>query len=599
MTYRATFQKQNNGASGVHYIARLLKDVDALSLAGDPFAFAKPPRNLWQFRLGWLPPSNWYRQEYEQKAQITVISISKDGSPVQGGLDPFDKQTSSVPFLTAMSPSGEVFAVANSDGTLDIRQAVTGEKSGKTLHCQHPRDGHNALWMHFLEESSLVTEYECGSIHVHRLAWHPSFGDPETVHSLPPLQPPPNVFSACSLDRSTILRLSKLSHCNKRGADAAKEKEHLDGLVWHPGELLSAHILEYGGRENLPLLLPPLDVSEGWLFDPGSLAISHNNQYAAVVFVEKNGNHHDALRRVHFWSIKEIRYLGFRDVRGPKWELWVPANHFDNFDGYHRFLIRRDVEAIRPLDRDFIVDVYHPNDVRLGNDNRPQQQLPSEDCVFLVVHGGQTRRPHYSKNAISFTPNLIDAGSKSGEFQYNVGIIDCGALLLCIRDIIRCVQATCHEVPLESIGALDKSSVAAACAADAALDVAFDTDPAIRRAALDAAISAARRAATSAGDVATAVPAFAAAIKAYEFSSSLQLECCGVFESKEVFQIPHYLTLPLLLSAHARSNSHYRFSRGRVVLGGYAHPFDRRKWVPVCMLDFTRLLTLKQPDGAG
>ena len=77
------FPKENNGVEGIGQVAQILEDADSLNSAGDPDAIANPPRSLRQFRLGWLPPSNWFRQIYEQEAQITVISIREDESPIQ------------------------------------------------------------------------------------------------------------------------------------------------------------------------------------------------------------------------------------------------------------------------------------------------------------------------------------------------------------------------------------------------------------------------------------------------------------------------------------------------------------------------------------
>jgi len=67
-----------------------------------------------------------------------------------------------------------------------------------------------------------------------------------------------------------------------------------------------------------PFQLPSINISEEWLFDPSSLSISHNNQYAAVLLIERGGIHHNARRRVHFWSITKAMYLGSCDVQGPK-----------------------------------------------------------------------------------------------------------------------------------------------------------------------------------------------------------------------------------------------------------------------------------------
>ena len=213
-------------------MVRLLKDANSLNSAGDPDSIQTLPRNLRQFRLGWLPTSNWFRNKYGREAQITVISIDKDGSPIQGGLDPFKKSSSSLPCLTAMSPDGEVFAAADSDGKLDARRAATGEKYGEILHCGHPHDDHKVIWMYFLDESSLIVEYECGRIHNHHPEEHSSLNGPNIIHSLPPMQSS-NIFSTCSLDHSTIFRLTKLGNLsggNNRGPGIVEGKAHFDGF---------------------------------------------------------------------------------------------------------------------------------------------------------------------------------------------------------------------------------------------------------------------------------------------------------------------------------------------------------------------------------
>ena len=220
------------------HVKQILKDASSLNSAGDPDpdVFSAPPRNLRQFRIGWLPRSNWFRQKYEQEAQITVISVDKDGSPIHGGQDPFEKSSTSLPYLTAMSPEGEFFALANSDGTLDIRRPVTGEKYGKVLHCRHIPDSHQMVWMYFLDESHLVAEYKCGSIHNHRLE-DPSHEDPDTVHSLSSMHSSSNVFSTCSLDRSAILRLTKLGNSDQGGRDgpeSARAGTNLIGYSYIP-----------------------------------------------------------------------------------------------------------------------------------------------------------------------------------------------------------------------------------------------------------------------------------------------------------------------------------------------------------------------------
>ena len=598
-------------------LGRLLKDAVALNSAGDPDACANPPRNLRQFRLGWLSSSNWFRHKYERDAQITVISIDRDRSSVQGGLDPFNKSSlSSIPFLTAMSPNGDIFAVANSDGRLDIRLAETGEQNGEALHCEHQRGSHNVVWMYFLDESTLVTEYECGSIHKHRLGGHPSLDDQEIIHSLSRTQSSSNIFSTCSLDRSTIFRFTKSGHDN-----AVKGEEHFDGVVVHPGEVLSAAFLDCRCWTNPPLRMPSMNVFEGWILGPWSLAISRDNQYAAVAFIERDGRQHDACRRVHLWSIKESTYLGFRDTRGPKWELWVPANHFGGSCG-HDFLVQRPIDAKEPLKVGLIVDVHPPKDTRAPKNKEA-------DWIYFVVHGGQTRRMHYSASAFTFAFSLVDKESHPGEFLYKVDMTSCGALALCIRDIIR-DEATCHTVflgrfGLYQIGTLDQYSGTAAIAASHA--VRINAVDAARRAAdlirfpsrvysfgsASAMPTAAHRhaaanAAAAAGNVTVASLACDVAalyVKANRpdgpnntfGSRSVGIQCTGISKSRETVQLPQHLVLPLLLNRQTGFNFHSRFGGSRAVLGGYAHPFDPDKWIPVCVLDFTNLPISPQSDG--
>ena len=312
------------------HVKQILKDASSLNSAGDPDpnTFSVPPRNLREFRLGWLPRSNWFRQKYEQEAQITVISVDKDGSPTHGGQDPFEQSSTSFPCLTVISPEGFFFAVANSDGKLDIRRAVTGEKHGKVLHCRHIPDNHQVVWMYFLDESCLVAEYKCGSIHNHRLE-DSSHEDPDTVHSLSSIHSSSNIFSTCSLDRSTILRLTKLGNSDQGGRESARAGDQYDGLLVYPGEPLSAYTIDCRSWNNPPFALPSPNVSEECLLDPGSLAISRNNEYAAAVLIDRDGSQHDSRRHVHLWSIPGRRYVGCRELRGPRWESWIPANYFD------------------------------------------------------------------------------------------------------------------------------------------------------------------------------------------------------------------------------------------------------------------------------
>ena len=129
---------QKHDVEVIRDLTGLLKDTDALNSARDLDAVANMPRNLRQFRLGWLPSYNRFRNKYERDVQITVISIDMDGLPIHGGLDPFEKLSSlTLPCLITMSPNGDLFAIANLGGEVDLRRSVTGEEFGEILYCEH------------------------------------------------------------------------------------------------------------------------------------------------------------------------------------------------------------------------------------------------------------------------------------------------------------------------------------------------------------------------------------------------------------------------------------------------------------------------------
>jgi len=584
---------------------------------------ATPPRNLRQFRLGWLPLSNWFRKKYGPEAQITVISIDKNGSMVHGGLNPYTKPSSpSPPHLTAMSPDGEVFAVASLDGKIEIRRAADAEVC-KSMQCMHAsvsspstQKAHNVMWMYFLDQSSLVAEYGCGEMHKCDLGLM-SQDDSNIVHTL---QSPSDVFSTCSLDRSTILRLAR--HSDNPDVDFAKGW----GADGHSSESLSVHILHCKSWET-PLDLSPLDIPKEFALDPRSLSISHNNQYAGVVLA-KEGSQHDACRRVCFWSIKERRFGGFRDVQCPKWESWAPASYFHNYGEDHSPSLRRYGDATQPVEPDFIADVYHP-DTHLRQFIRPRQQPPTDDCLFFVVHGGQT---HTLTSPITFTYSIDPVELQFAEFAYPADMSHFETLPLCIRDIICGFHGTSQDIPLDIIGRLHHYSVTlthlakhvprlahdvarqadlvaraaceVACAA-AALNASHDGSTAAHDAALAGARIAgiAARIADSAADVSDYSDVRFAASSANSFAdhadyfadafstptsrssrASAAIQCSGTFRGNFTFQLPHHLVLPLLLSPSAHLS--HQCGGSRIVVGGHAHPYQGDTWVPVSMLEF-------------
>jgi hypothetical protein len=296
---------------------------------------------------------------------------------------------------------------------------------------------------------------------------------------------------------------------------------------------------------------------------------------------------------VHFWCIKERTYLGFRDVRGPKWESWIPANHFDNHGGDHRILIPRN--ATHSVELNFIVDVYHPNDVRLREGNWAQQMLPPHDWVFFVVHGGHTLSVHHSTSAIAFACSVANMRRQPGEFLRSISMGSCEALTLCIREVVRGLQAICSGISPDIIGTLDQTSVALATRAtraslvDAAVD-ARDVAVAARdvavaaHAAFHVALDAAAPDAVILHAALDEYSADAAANAAANAALEPAIQCSGVFKDQEIFQIPCHLVSPLLVHGHTKCRLCYQSGAFRAVLGGHPHPFDRNTWVPICVL---------------
>jgi hypothetical protein len=316
------------------------------------------------------------------------------------------------------------------------------------------------------------------------------------------------------------------------------------------------------------------------------------------------------------WSINERRYLGYSDVRGPKWELWVPANHFDH-SGDHHFYVRGPVISMPRFKPNFILDVYPHHDIRLrASDDRPQRVFPADDWLFSVTHGGQTQQMRCSTSPFTFAFGLANTESQSGEFLNKVDVTSCGALALWVRDFIRDLQTASRTVPLFTVGNLDHNSCIAAHttsetfrihAVESARHAARETANRMKRhfllSACMATVPTAHRsvaadAATAARDA--AVAAFVHDVAAIPGNAavtvdrrSVGIQCVGLSKDKQVVEIPQHLVLSLLLDPHAKFNFHHRFGGSRAVLGGYPHPFDREKWVPVCVLDFTRLPALE------
>jgi len=268
-----------------------------------------------------------------------------------------------------MSPDGGMFAVAYTKGRLELRHAEDGNVL-KTVGCKPHQDHHRVVWMYFLNESSIIAEYQCGNVYKHCLP-DPSVvpNDADITLSFPPTHSGSNILSCCSLDRSTILRFTQVQNSGvgdnkaRGGVDELGSgpyhqpiKKGHDGLVvLDPGEWVYIHLLDCRSWETRLLALPPsLKVSERYLLDPRSLAISRDNQYVGLVLVEAGGSCHDARRRTHVWSTKDGNHIVSRDARGPKWESWIPANHFDNFGKDHRFILRQRDDSSRE-ELDFIV----------------------------------------------------------------------------------------------------------------------------------------------------------------------------------------------------------------------------------------------------
>ena len=312
-------------------------------------------------------------------------------------------------------------------------------------------------------------------------------------------------------------------------------------------------------------------------------------------------------------------YLGCRELRGPRWESWIPATYF-NCVGDHRFLAQQRDDA-QSIQLDLVVDVYHPNDIHLQEDSRPQQPFPTEDCVFFVAHGHQTPPSPCSTSAITYMCNIPDR-EWSGEFlrYFDFHLISLRALALYIREFVRELEATCRGIPLETIGTLDRAAVTLNCLAardvtKAAGDIAKAARDAAKTArdvakAANDVVGAANDVADTANDIADVaddVAAYAATFAAERRRDIVRMkrasrmfhrilghrnlgtQCSDIFAYKEVFRIPHYLVAPLLADADLRSHLHHRSGGSRVVLGGHTHPFDKDKWVPICVLDFQRL----------
>jgi hypothetical protein len=430
------------------------------------YGIATPPRNVRQFRLGWLPTTNWFRNKYEQEAQIITISIDGGGSPVRGGFHRFWETSpdSNLPCLTTMSPDGEMFAVAYTGSRLEVRHAENGNVL-RTLRCKHPQDHHKVIWMYFVDEISLATEYQCGNVYKHYLG-EPRAPADDIAHALPLARSPPSVFSTCSLDRSTIFRSSIVRNSDlgdDRSQRGRKIEEGLDRLVLHPGESLAVHVLNCRSWETRPLALPSLEVSETLLLDTRSFAISRDNQYVALVLLKNDKSPDDTCRLTHVWSIKDGRYLGFRNVRGPSWESWIPANQFKNDGGDHRFVLRQGGNDPPRAKLDFVVDVYHHEDVRLHEDTRPH--APLSDCwVYFVVHGGRLQLPQCSSGPIAFHCGM-NARESIEEFSCILGLWSAKDFALCVRANIHVLQEACHGIPLHLLGALDQSCAILAAAA--------------------------------------------------------------------------------------------------------------------------------------
>jgi len=389
-----------------------------------------------------VPESNQLRKKYKEEVEIDVISIQV-GSPIEGGVDPLQKPFKNPPCLTAMSPNGEMFAVAYADGGLVVYQA-TDCKPQPIRHCGHEKQTHKVMWMYFLNESSLVAEYSCGEVYKYCLGTPSTPRDADALPDVdtytaprdantppapsscicsldpPQSQSPSDIFSTCSRDRSTILRLVR--NPGHQGEGTGTAEGNPDGLiVMRPGESISAHVLDCRSLPHQARELQSLPISEDLLLDPKALAISRDNQYAAVVLLERSQR--DTCRRMHMWSIKEGTYLT-RNVQGSKSESWIPANYFDG-----------DAPLVNP---DSIVHVYHHDDVPSHEGDRRHE---SDNWVYYVVHDGQTEASHRSARMVTFTRSINRQELPSPEFAYDLDMRHLEMLTSCVCHNIRTLRS--------------------------------------------------------------------------------------------------------------------------------------------------------------
>ena len=201
--------------------------------------------------------------------------------------------------------------------------------------------------------------------------------------------------------------------------------------------------------------------------------------------------------------------------------------------------------------------------------------------------------------------NILDSDRQSGEFLHHLDLTSFRALALHIRDFVCELEATYHGIPLETIGTLDRAAVILNClalhdvtnaAGDIAKTAARDAVREVAKAARDVAKArVSHDVMEAASNVADAADQASRTPMSYFFLRPRphQIQCFDIFAYKEVFRIPRHLVVPLLADADLRSHLHHRSGGSRVVLGGYAHLFDKDKWVPICVLDFQRLLASK------
>jgi len=410
-----------------------------------------------------MPNGNHLRGLYEKKAEVAVTSITAKNSPIQGGIPLFQTPFENLPCLTAMSPNGELFAIAYGNGLLDIHGENCGQVR-RNLCCEHS-PSHKVTWM-YLNASSLVAEYACGSVCKLDIKVEDEDededdededdDDDDDTHylSAPPMPSHLNIFSTCSQDRSTILRLVRRpGHDSNQDEGSRTPEENLDGfVVIRPGDTLSLHILDCESWEK-PRELGSLEISESLLLDPRALAISRNNKYAAVVLLREEEPQYNVCRRLHVWSIKDKSYLGCRDVRGPKWESWVPANHFDT-QGDFRFLHRQDGDT-PPDELNSFVDVYDPDQVPISEDSQPHQLL-SDNWVFFA---DQTQTSCCSAGLITFAFNISNQKLRHSEFAYDLDLKHLEVLASCMYANISMISPG-RAPSIPSIGAF-RESVAA------------------------------------------------------------------------------------------------------------------------------------------